>query len=650
MLTRFALRSRTDAPAAGPAAPEATQPTDGDGITVVESHGVTDLLRRVTSPFRRRGVVRAATIAAAVFLALLVLTIGERVMYRGRVLPGVYVDGVDSGGASEATVLGRTTAVAQELEHRPLRARAEGAPLAVDPSVIDYRVDAAATTRAARRAGRDANPFGQVLDFVMRRVRPERVPLHVSYDTARLRGLVDGWNAQVAQGVQDGGVVIDGTNVEVIEPRTGRGILTAPALARLDGALRTARDEVVVLPMGTIRPTIDREQVEAVAARARSLVAQSVIVTVGSTVFTIEPAQIGDALSAVRKDRTLELVIDETVLRGEIADDIAGLESEPQDASFTVNGGNVGITASVTGKRVDVNAIGAAILRGEKAVIAGTIDVQPRRDTAWAQSLNITQAVSSFTTYYPCCQARVKNIQHAASVLDGTIVEPGASFSLNEKLGKRSADNGYVMAPVYSTEDGFFDDYGGGVSQLSTTLWNATFFGGYHDIAHTPHSLWISRYPKGREATLNWGSIDNRFQNDSECGILMKVYAGPTSVTVGYYSCKDRTVRSDEPAVLEETPIADECVEDPSLPPGAVGKEIEHGYTGYRVEYFRYVKKGDGPEKKERWAWTYDMRKRKVACGPAAPPPAEPAPPPPVPAPAPEPTPAPEAPAPAPPG
>ncbi|MFZ4585258.1 MAG: VanW family protein [Acidimicrobiia bacterium] len=570
---------------------------------------------------RNRWALGAALVIAGGFLFLLTLTLGERILYRDRVLPGVEVNGLDTSGASEQTVYNRVNAAAQRLERAPLQARARSTALDVDPSVIDFRVDSAGTTRAARRAGRSGNPFDQVFDFVLRRFRTERIPLKVNYSAPRLQGVIDGWNAQVAKDVRDGSVTIDGATVKTVEPRAGDGILEVPARAEIVSALQTAKRPVVQLPMGIIRPTIDRAQIDATAARARAILSQPMVATVGTTTITIAPPQLGATLRIERRGRSLELSVDTDALRTQIAPAIAPLESPAKDASFSVNGASVSVVPSEAGKTVDLGAIAAAILRGDHTVNAPITDRQPERDTAWAQKLNITQQVSSFTTNYPCCQPRVTNIQRASSVVDGTIVEPGATFSLNEKLGKRTAEAGYVKAPVYSTDDGFFDDFGGGVSQFSTTLWNATFFGGYRDIAHTPHSLWISRYPKGREATLNWGSIDNKFQNDSDCGILIKTAAGPTSVTVSFYSCKDRSVRSDEPTVLEEIPIEDECVNDPALPVGAK-KELEKGYKGYRVEYFRYVKKSDGPEKKERWAWTYDMRKRKVACGPATPPPA----------------------------
>ena len=140
--------------------------------------------------------------------------------------------------------------------------------------------------------------------------------------------------------------------------------------------------------------------------------------------------------------------------------------------------------------------------------------------------------MSSYTTEHPCCQPRVTNIHLAADTINGTIVEPGQTFSLNGALGPRTTDKGYKLAPGIGANLEFEDSVGGGVSQLSTTLFNAVFFGCYEDVTHTVHALYISRYPMGREATLNYPSIDNKFRNDSHSGVLIRTSYSGTSVTV----------------------------------------------------------------------------------------------------------------------
>ncbi len=125
--------------------------------------------------------------------------------------------------------------------------------------------------------------------------------------------------------------------------------------------------------------------------------------------------------------------------------------------------------------------------------------------------------VSTFTTHHPCCASRVTNIHTIANIVNGAIVMPGATFSLNKFVGPRDTKRGFVEAPMI--EDGLFEDsVGGGISQFATTMYNAVFFAGLKDITHTPHSYYISRYPAGREATVSYPEPNLIFQNDEPTG------------------------------------------------------------------------------------------------------------------------------------
>ena len=254
----------------------------------------------------------------------------------------------------------------------------------------------------------------------------------------------------------------------------------------------------------------------------------------------------------------------------------------------------------------------------------------PAHDTAWAQGLGITEQVSSFTTKHNAGEARVKNIHLAADILNNTIVEPGAVFSLNDTLGRRTPERGFVKAPViYSGE--FTEDYGGGVSQLSTTTFNAVFFGGYEDVEHTPHTVYISRYPMGREATLNFGSIDLKFRNNTQHGVLIRTGYSATAITVTFYGDNEgRKVTEEGRRILTEKPIEDNLINCPAaieidkkndcatLPLGEM-KQVEAGHIGYDVELFRVIDQPGRDQVREKFFWHYTMMKNKVLVGIAPP-------------------------------
>jgi hypothetical protein len=204
-----------------------------------------------------------------------------------------------------------------------------------------------------------------------------------------------------------------------------------------------------------------------------------------------------------------------------------------------------------------------------------------------------------------------------------------------------------VTAPVFADGE-FFDDFGGGVSQLATTTYNAAFWGGYADVTHQPHTIYISRYPAGREATVNYGAIDLQFRNDTHHGVLVRTYYSDTSVTVAFYGDNDgRTVREENRAQTNPVPVVDKLIDCPAealvdpnnvcatLSPGET-EQISTGDPGFDVAFDRVIDQPGKPERREHYTWHYTMLPNQILVGnnPAAtttpttaPPPAGPTPP-----------------------
>jgi len=161
--------------------------------------------------------------------------------------------------------------------------------------------------------------------------------------------------------------------------------------------------------------------------------------------------------------------------------------------------------------------------------------MNPAFSTRKAAELRVEELVSSFTTYHSCCQDRVDNIHRAADLIDNTLIKPGETFSLNHALGERTSDKGFKKAGTII--DGQMEDsIGGGISQFTTTLHNAVYWGGYEIIEHQPHSIYFTRYPVGIEATINWPSLDYVFRNDTSYGLLIDTSYTDTSITISLYS------------------------------------------------------------------------------------------------------------------
>ena len=198
------------------------------------------------------------------------------------------------------------------------------------------------------------------------------------------------------------------------------------------------------------------------------------------------------------------------------------------------------------GRTVDWAATDAAIqasLRSPARSVPVSYTVTPPSlTTEKAQSLGIKEVIGEFTTGGFASVSGV-NIRVVAEKVNGAIVQPRATFGLNEFTGTRGEEQGYVPAAIIQ-EGALSTAVGGGISQFATTLYNAAYFAGMGDVTHTPHSFYISRYPAGREATVFDGEIELAFSNDYDTGVLVQTVWTDSDITVRLWGTKHVEVES----------------------------------------------------------------------------------------------------------
>ena len=525
-------------------------------------------------------------IAVGVVVALIGL---EQLAFYNRVLPGVHVDGVDVDTKTEDAARKAITAHAEALETEPIDVTFGDQQRALDPRDVDLEVDVDTTVERARDAGRrDLDAWEVVKSPFERIVSGDDVPLRVSWDHDKVVATLVDWEAHGVSGYTAGDVVFEGTTAVPVRPTPGTTVDPVAALAPLEAALASGTRTTVALPTRSVDPLVTDAEVQRVADAATALLSAPFEIVHGFTLVTVTPEQLASALTTTRQpDGTdLALAVDPARLGAAIGDAAGAFTTPAVDARFFVNGdGTVGIVPSQDGLSLDFATLGSAIVAGQRRIEAPLAPLAPARTTAWAQSLGIKEQVSSFTTNHPCCAARVTNIHRAADLMQDTILEPGQTFSLNDTVGPRTVERGFVEAPVFYRM--FTTDVGGGVSQLSTTVYNAAWFGGFEIVEHQPHSIWITRYPAGREATLNYGTIDNKFRNNSQHAILIHTSYTGTSITVSIYGDKEgKVVREENREVTSGTQAA-----------GAA----------FTVEYDRVIDQPGVPQVREHYRWRYQQ-------------------------------------------
>ncbi|RGC65196.1 VanW like protein [Micromonospora sp. MW-13] len=530
--------------------------------------------------------------------------------YAGDVPRGTSVLGTELGGRS------RTDAVRDlrtELDRAgtlstPLRMTVGERTVELKPADVGLTVDVEATVDAAARA--QAHP-------VSRLVGSRTVAPVVTVDAARLDAALRKAAGDQTREWTVPAIIFTGTTPKPVRPKPGLALdPQRSAQAVRDGWLS---GQPVAIPLvETLPATTDEEVSRLVTELARPAVAAPVTLRTPKGTVTIPPTAIARSLRFTADDRgKLTPRIDVKRLRSALGDKLAAIEVEPRDARMTVTGGRPTPVDGRPGQQLDPTALGhdllAVLPRADDRTVTGQLkETQPEVTTAKLAGLGIKERVSRFTTRFTggLSSPRSQNIVQVAKEVDGTVVLPGETFSLNGHTGERGYDQGYQDAPVI-LDGKLVPGVGGGVSQFTTTLFNATYYAGLEDVEHKPHSYWFSRYPAVIESTIFWPNLDFKFRNNTPYGVLIDTSYTAGSVTVSIWSTKiydsvkteygpRRDITSPKTIHLEAGPS---CISS-------------NGIDGFTQDAFRIIKKDGKVLKREKFTWRYLAEPRYV-CGPA---------------------------------
>ncbi len=554
---------------------------------------------------------------AGIALAAAVLGVGVALAGAGGdgAPDGVRVAGVDVAGLGRDEIARVVRRRARELMSRPVEiVRADDADyrLRVTPRSLRARPQ---VRRAVDRA-LDGRGLGGRLMSLVGLGETRDIPIEFTLD----RGAVGEVVGDVTRGLNTPAraAALEVTDDDIVVRRSAVGFGVDPRALRE----RIARlPERIELELGPLAPAVGDAAAEAAREQALAIVAQPVEVTLQGKGVTIEPEVLRSALRFQPRPPELRVLLDPAVLYEDIAPAFETREREARDATFVVSGSSVRLVPSRIGRSLDMQAIAAAITSqpGTAAVRARFKVTKPGRTTAQARALRITEQVAEYTTPYSCCEPRVQNIQRAAELLDGYVIPAGGRFSLNDALGRRTEERGFVAAPQIAA--GRLEDaVGGGVSQVATTMFNAAFFAGLAIVDHTPHQFWISRYPQGREATVSFGGPELIVDNDWDAAVLIDATATDSAITIRLFSSplgrRVETETSEQTNIVQ--PEIHETVDD-DLEPGERVVEQEMGGPGFTVTYTRTVWAGSELKRDETYTWTYDAQDAYVRVGPDAP-------------------------------
>ncbi len=562
---------------------------------------------------------------ALVLAGLGLLYAGDLLLAGDDIPRNTAVGGVLIGGLSEAdagllleeqlsTSVSAPRSVAAGEATGTLNAGAAGIDLDVDGSV-------------AQAAKEPLNPLTRLLSlFSERNVDPV-----LSVDEDLLDAAVEEFADTTDHAPIEGTITFDGIEPVAVDPVPGIELDRPGAAAafvdriRDDPAQRS--EDPVELPVDEIAVTITADDVEEAldtiagpALAAPIVVAAPASGAAAATTVEIPVTAIAASLRFTPDSQGhLQATIDPSALQAAMGAAFAPFTIPGQDARFEIVVGAVTVVPAVDGTGIDMaklsTAMVAVLAEPAPRQIEAPLGTSPAGlTTEAANALGIIEVVSSFTTNYTSTSSG-ENIRVVAAEVDGAIVLPGDTFSLNGYTGPRTEAEGYVPAGVIISGE-FQQAVGGGVSQFATTTFNAVFFAGLEDVYHKPHSYYISRYPPGREATVFYDSIDLVFRNDQPTGIYIQTIWTPGSLTVTFWGTKQVDIESVSSERYNfRSPQTEEKPDDGSC-------SASSGSTGFDITVTRIFRQlGTGTTlRTEDFVTRYNAEPR-IVCVPPAPPP-----------------------------
>jgi len=570
-----------------------------------------------------RQVLLALFFGVCVFLfVLLLLSLGFQLVFIGRILPGVSIAGIDVGGMTVTGAASKVNAAITFPGSGHITLQDGDRTWVVTPADLGLFLDPNASAKSAFSVGREGNLVKAMAEQFGAVYYGHPASLALIFDQRTAYQYLSNLKKQIDSPAVEASISLQGTNVVVTNGQIGHSLDVDATLSLLTPLLNSFQDSTLPLVIHEVQPQV--LDVTAQANLARQILSQPLTLilpdgqpdksTLGP--WIIQPAELATMLNFERVNNSnsttsYQATINSDALRNYLVSLSSAVALDPQNTRFTFNDDTHQldvIQSAVIGRTLNIDksitSIQQQVAQGNHTIALEFDFAAPQvTDNMTAAQLGITQLIYSETTYFfGSPDARMQNIQIAASRFHGLLVPPGATFSMAQQIGDISLDNGYAEAPII-VGDRTINGVGGGVCQVSTTLFRTAFFAGYPIVDRTPHAYRVGYYEQtstgthdptlaGLDATVFFPLVDLQFTNDTPYWLLMETYfnASKYSLTWKFYSTSDgRTVdwHTTGPTNLVDPP-PDVYTENPDLPKGTIN-QVEWAVQGADVTVNRTV-------------------------------------------------------------
>ena len=579
--------------------------------------------RRAAARARRRRKTAVFLAVAGVLGVLLLLIVGDAALSHNRIHAGVSIHGVDVGRMTAEQALAKVDGVVAAKEAQAATVTSPQQKWEVLPADVGTKIDVQATVDAAYMTTRSGNPIGNTFRRLKLYIAGKDVPLKGTVDSAKMDKIVGKIAKALDHPPVNAGLKIQGGKISVIEGAPGTVVDQKQLKTRLTALFLDLKSDTFAAPIVNAQPAITATDTSEAVAAAKVMISAPVTLTSGDASWVITPDQIQGFMD-FRAQGTGEQSVLVPYLSAKKAAALLAqvggkIGSKPKDATWTTDGQTATVVPGKTGRQLDPDKTAAALTAAalsssSRTATAVVNEAQPNITTEKAKSMGIVAKLGSFTTQFSGSANRISNVQQAASYINNTLLAPGQEFDFDTVVGERTAARGFKTAPAIIGGK-LEDTLGGGICQVATTLFNAVFFAGLDVTARTNHSLYISHYPTGRDATVSWGGPALRWVNDTPDWVLVRTAYSSNSLTfVIYGTPQGRKVTYTTSDWFDIQPVVDKKTEVTTLPAGKT-QVVDPGQTGRSVTVKRTVTQGGQVIHQDTFASRYPMYPRLIDVG-----------------------------------
>ena len=552
------------------------------------------------------------------FFFLLAINLAAGIAYSNRIFPGITSSGISLAGLKPGQAAALLTVTPGYAEKGHITFVYGENRWEATPAQLGIFMDPQATSTTAFKTGRS----GSILTILRDRLQLLRhtvdVPPSYLYNESIAVAYLESIAAEINQPLREASLEISGTDVIVSNGQPGQ-VLDIPAtLVELSAQLEMMRDAEIPLVVHESKPLLLDASAQAELARtilsAPFHLSLPADLNAGDQEWLLEPALLAKMLTfeQVSNGQTtdLRLVVSTPLMTGYLESLRDETDSQPSNPRFIFNDDSKQLdllTPAVIGRKLNtaatIDAINTNLNEGKhKAKLVFDLTPPAVTDGMSGEDLGITELVYAYTSYFRGSTSdRVQNIETAAAAFHGLLVPPGGILSMSDELGDISLENGYAEAAIILGDE-TIQGVGGGVCQVSTTLFRTVYYAGYPVLERHPHAYRVGYYEQtanghdpdlaGLDATVFVPLVDFKFQNDTDHWLLMETYINRSnySLTWKFYSTKDgRQVESTSSGLTNIVKAPDPLYrENPELAKGET-KQVDWAVDGATVIIKRTV-------------------------------------------------------------